>query len=130
DWGEAPHIEQFYGRDEELLELQRWVVEDHCRAVAILGIGGIGKTSLAVSVARQMRDAFAFVFWRSLHNAPPLQSILQDCITFVSDQRCMDLPEDIESRISLLVKYLREHRCLLVFDNVETILQGGKRAGS
>ena len=33
------------------------------------------------------------------------------------------------SQVTLLIQYLREHRCLLVFDNFETVLQAGDRVG-
>jgi WD40 repeat protein len=129
DWGEAPHIEQFYGREHEQAELKQWIVDDHCRMVAVLGIGGIGKTSLTAVVAEQMKDEFDSVFWRSLQNAPPLESMLQSCIQFLSHEQQVDLPDDVESQITLLIQYLREHRCLLVFDNFETVLQAGDHVG-
>ncbi len=129
DWGEAPNLEQFYGRDKELLTLERWVVDDHCRLVALLGKGGIGKTSLAVAVAIHAKEVFPLVFWRSLQNAPSLKSVLQDCIHFVSHQQRTDLPENVDDQISLLLQYFREQPCLMVLDNVEIVLQGGKGTG-
>ncbi len=129
DWGEAPHIEQFYGREHERAELKQWIVDDRCRMVAVLGIGGIGKTSLAAVLAEQMKDEFESVFWRSLQNAPPLESILQSCIQFLSHQQQVDLPEDVDGQLSLLIQYLRKHRCLVVFDNFETVLQAGDSVG-
>jgi WD40 repeat protein/transcriptional regulator with XRE-family HTH domain len=128
DWGDAPHTRGFHGRVKELAELKHWVVDDHCQVVAILGMGGIGKTSLAVVLADQVKGAFARVFWRSLQNAPPLKSFLQSCVQFLSDQRPDDL-EDIDSYISMLITCLRKHRCLLVLDNMESVLQGHERAG-
>ena len=47
-----------------------------CRLVAILGMGGIGKTALAVKLAEQVQDRFEYLFWRSLRNAPPVEDIL------------------------------------------------------
>jgi hypothetical protein len=130
DWGEALSPEQFYGRDEELTRLKTWIVEDHGRLVSILGMGGIGKTSLAVVLASQLQGDFEYVFWRSLYNAPLLPSVLQDCIKLLSDQQRTDLPDNPDDQIALLIEYLRVHRCLLILDNVETILQGGTESGS
>ncbi len=129
DWGEAPHLDNFYGRNTELTTLKRWVLEDNCRVVAVLGIGGVGKTALATMVAQQIKDAFKSVFWRSLQNAPPLESIVKSCILFLSRQLQAELPESIEDQISLLIEYLRNHRCLLILDNVESVMQAGRRVG-
>ncbi len=129
DWGEAPHADHFYGREKELTALQRWLVDDHCRLVAILGMGGIGKTSLAGILVDQVKEHYNYVFWRSFLNAPPLSSMLQECIQFVSDQQRTVLPEDVDRQISLLMEYLRTRRCLLVLDNVDSIVQGGSQAG-
>jgi WD40 repeat protein len=129
DWGEAPQTRQFYGRGKELAELEQWIVRDRCRTVAVLGLGGIGKTALAAKLAEQIKDEFASVFWRSLQNAPPLEGILKNCIQFFSNQQRIDLPEDVDNQISLLIEYLRDHRSLLVLDNIETVLQAGKPAG-
>ncbi|NIV27928.1 MAG: hypothetical protein GWN58_00015, partial [Anaerolineae bacterium] len=45
DWGEAPDTAAFYGRGTELARLERWLVRDRCRLVAVLGMGGLGKTA-------------------------------------------------------------------------------------
>lgn len=129
DWGEAPDVSIFYGRENELAELTHWVIDDGCRLVAVLGMGGIGKTTLVTKLAEQIKTDFDYVIWRSLRNAPPLETILSDCIKFLSDQQMIDLPTDTGRQITLLIDHLRQHRCLLILDNAEAILQVGGRAG-
>jgi WD40 repeat protein len=129
DWGEATDVSVFYGRTEELAKLEQWIIQDSCRLVALLGMGGIGKTSLSIKLAQQIQDEFEYVIWRSLRNAPPIQEILADFIKFLSNQQATDLPEDVGAKISLLIEYLRASKCLLVLDNAESILQGGDKAG-
>ncbi|MBW4575438.1 MAG: NACHT domain-containing protein [Aphanothece sp. CMT-3BRIN-NPC111] len=129
DWGEAIDVSVFYGRTEELATLEEWIVPDSCRLVTLLGMGGIGKTALSVKLAEQIQDKFEYLIWRSLRNAPPLEDILAELIQFLSQQQSTNLPNSIESQITRLINYLRQHRCLLVLDNVESILQSGVAAG-
>lgn len=129
DWGEAPDCERLYGREAELADLKRWLLAEHCRLVAILGVGGIGKTSLAVTLVNLVHEHYDFTLWRSLHNAPPLSSILQECIPFFSTRADLVLPEKLDSQITHLIDSFHTRRCLLVLDNVESIMQGGSQAG-
>ncbi|MUG96962.1 hypothetical protein F7734_33345 [Scytonema sp. UIC 10036] len=132
DWGEAIDVSVFYGRTEELNTLEKWLTTEHCRLVALLGMGGIGKTSLAAKLAQQVQDRFDYVVWRSLHNAPLLFELLANLIQFFSQSQVLeaDLPNIMDGRISKLINYLRQYRCLIVLDNAETILQSGAIAGS
>jgi WD40 repeat protein/DNA-binding phage protein len=123
DWGEAIDVSLFCGRQSELDKLEKWIIGDRCRLIALLGIGGIGKTALSVKIAERLQDKFDYIIWRSLRNAPPLETILGETIQFISNQQ-----EDRGDFKSLL-NYLRLHRCLLVLDNVEAILQPKQQAG-
>lgn len=123
DWGEAPDVSTFYGRLEELTTLKHWILEENCRLITLLGMGGIGKTSLSVKLVEQIQDKFPFAIWRTLRNTPPIKELLGDLIESFSNQKETDLPDSIFGRISRLIHYLRTHRCLIVLDNVETIIQ-------
>lgn len=129
DWGEAPDVSHIYGRKQECAELERWIEEEQCRVIAVLGMGGVGKTTFATRLARQVKEDFTCIFWRSLQHAPSPQHIVQQCIHFIARQHEANLPEELNEQISLLIGYLREQRCLLILDNVESILQSGQRAG-
>ena len=128
DWGEAPYVTRVYGRDQEASMLRRWMVEERCQVVAVVGMGGMGKTTLASQVARLVRDDFTTVCWRSLQHAPPLKHILQQCLQSISHQERVELPDALDEQLSLLIHYLHAARCLLILDNVESILQEGQQA--
>jgi WD40 repeat protein/transcriptional regulator with XRE-family HTH domain len=128
DWGEAPDTIGFVGRAAELARLRGWVLEERCRLVAVLGMGGIGKTTLAARLARTVADSFEHVYWRSLRNSPPASEWLAGAIAFLSDQ-LMVPPSSESERITALLQLLRARRCLLVLDNAETLFEPGQREG-
>lgn len=126
DWGEAPTGANIYGRTLDSTTLERWIEKERCRLVAVLGMGGIGKTTLITKVSYSLAANFEFVFWRSLLNAPTLSELITQVLHFVSRQQLTQIPANTSDQISLLLSYLQRHRCLLVFDNVESILEAEK----
>lgn len=140
DWGEAPELSFFCGRRTELQTLAEWIGQEGCKLVTLLGMGGIGKTTLSVQLLEQLLEPtdpavlnaklpqFQAMVWRSLRNAPPLEGLLADVIPLLSRQSSLILPDRLDLQVSLLLTCLREQRCLLVLDNVESILL--ERGGS
>lgn len=126
---EAPDISVFHGRKEELATLEHWILKEKCRLIALLGVGGIGKTALSVKLANQVQDQFEFVIWRSLRNTPPLEEILTELIQFLAPQQEASLPKTSHGLVSRLSECLHQHRCLVILDNYESILQKGVHAG-
>ncbi|HEU5381039.1 MAG TPA: helix-turn-helix domain-containing protein [Ktedonobacteraceae bacterium] len=127
DWGEAPRRQQIYGREQELALTQEWISEKTCRTIALLGIGGVGKTTLTVELATHVKSTFEFLFWRSLKNAPPLKTILAECIEFLTRQQpdfiVPGLTATEEDLLALLLTLLRNAPCLLILDNFESVMQ-------
>ena len=123
DWGDAPDLVDVYGRERELSDLARWVLNDRCHLVAILGIGGIGKTTLAVKFAQVAAPQFDSVIWRSLRNAPPLPDLLAECLQTLSSGA------GAKPSIALLLEIFQQQRCLLILDNAETLFRRGRLSG-
>ena len=134
DLSDVPDPGPFFGRTWERQQLTQWIRHDHCRLVSLLGIGGMGKTSLAAQCVRELasnpgQSCFDVILWRSLLNAPLLAELLPPLLQILSDQQLTDVPESLDEQLRLFLHYLRDRRVLLVLDNVESILDA-EQAGA
>lgn len=128
DWGEAVDASIFYGRSDELATLRKWIVQERCRLVSILGMGGVGKTALSVKLAEQVQGEFEYLFWRSLRDAPPLNDLLTTLLRFLKEDS--PLPDTESGKLSQLLECLRSTRCLVVLDNFEALFTPGQERGA
>ncbi len=124
----APDISVFFGRGLEIETLERWILQEQCKLVTVLGVGGIGKTTLSVKLAHRIEGSFEYIIWRSLRNAPPLEALLLDLTQFLNPTPIAKFSEALDGQIANLLECLQQ-RCLLVLDNCEAILQAGIQAG-
>lgn len=129
DWGEAPDSSIFYGRELELATLSQWILEEDCRVVSILGMAGMGKTALSVKLGHHLQDQFDTVLWRNLRQGPLLTDLLDNLLKLIYPHQGAYAVPELHDKISLLLEYCRRHRCLLILDGVETLLQGGELSG-
>lgn len=130
DWDNAPDVTAFYGRNQELATLNEWVVDRRCRLIALLGIGGIGKTALGVKLARQIQEQFDCLVWRSLASAPTLKELLNDLIDLLHPQPETLQSQKLERQISWLIGHFQSSRCLIILDRVESIFSSGELVGT
>ncbi len=139
DLDNIPRQSLFIGRGEELAQLRQWHQVDRASVIAILGVGGAGKTTLTAHYARSLFEQtpgpdpaaapVERVLWQSLVNAPPFSATMRLWLHALSGGGPVHLPETVDEQLALLFDHLRRERCLLVLDNVESILQEGERAG-
>jgi DNA-binding transcriptional ArsR family regulator len=135
DLSDAPQPNLFYNRTSELSTLKQWILENRTHIITILGLTGIGKTTLAIQLIEQIKNEFDYIIYRSLHNAPTLQTLETNLIQFLrrggADGVPAPSPEERPTTEELtLLEYLRSHRCLLIFDDLQTIFSSGKLAGN
>ena len=125
NWGEAVDISSFCGRKNELDHLKQQIVSERCRVISLLGMEGIGKTALSVKLAMEVQDEFEAVIWKSIRHAPTLQEMLVDILQSLLPPSLARLETSVglDRLIALLIEQFKQHRCLLVLDQLETILQ-------
>jgi WD40 repeat protein/DNA-binding XRE family transcriptional regulator len=128
-WNDAPVGSTFYGREREMDLLTGWIVAEHCRVVSVLGLGGIGKSALAVSLMHRLAETFEVVIWQSLRDRSTAEEILDELIQVLAPQSPGGEPISAERRQAILFEQLRTTRVLLVLDNLDTLLEDGEGTG-
>lgn len=125
DWGEAPQIKELWGREQELQTLTKLIFVDRCRQLCLWGMGGIGKTALAVKLAEQVSHDFDYLIWRSLKYMPSLSQLIDDICRFLPNS-----PNFQGDQLSQFMEVCKTQRCLIVIDDFETVLQDGALVGN
>ncbi|MBP0029418.1 AAA family ATPase [Roseofilum sp. Guam] len=123
----APEITHFQGRSEELEKLSECIFNQTTRLMAVLGLSGIGKTILVRRFIDLHLDSWEAVIWKSLKFPKSLSHLLHDILaTFNPEtEKSLELDEQITQVFDLLSK----RRCLLIFDDVQTLFIPGQFAG-
>jgi predicted ATPase/DNA-binding XRE family transcriptional regulator len=112
--------EALIGRGREVEETLRFLRQPNVRLLTLTGTGGVGKTRLAVEVARRalahVADGVAFV---------PLALVQDPRLVIPTIARTLGLRESGKRALrETLHGYLRDKELLLVLDNCEHLLQG------
>ncbi|MEK7729287.1 MAG: SUMF1/EgtB/PvdO family nonheme iron enzyme, partial [candidate division KSB1 bacterium] len=132
-----PRHGSFFGRKEEIdCALEALSPVDRGWGVVIDGIGGIGKTALAVEIAyicqgKSNFDIFIFLTAKREQLEPSgiqritstdvkLDTLLSECLR-VLGQRVPSVQPSIEKKQQDLLDLLRGKRALVIFDNLETL---------
>ncbi|HAZ46065.1 MAG TPA: ATPase [Cyanobacteria bacterium UBA11369] len=122
----APELTAFYGRTDELNTLKTWLIQDCTRIITLVGIIGIGKTTLAIKLIEEIQTQFEYIVYRSLRYSPTIDSFLTNLLpTFISPI----IPNTLDRQVDVLLKFLRKHRCLIIIDDLQMLFQQGQFAG-
>ncbi|MCC3495299.1 MAG: NACHT domain-containing protein [Microcoleus sp. PH2017_15_JOR_U_A] len=128
DLSEMPELGNFFDRTSELQTLTTWILQQNCRLITLTGISGIGKTSLAVQLVQQIKDEFEYAVWYTLDEFPTIDKFQSNLTQLFSQSENLDSSPTNQKRLPL-IKYLQNHRCLIVLDDVHNLLCSGELAG-
>ncbi len=128
DLSEMPELGAFFDRTLELQTLTTWILQQNCRLITITGVGGIGKTSLAVKLVQQIKDEFEYAAWFTLDEFSTIDKFQSNLTQLFSQSENLDSPPTNQKRLPL-IKYLQKHRCLIVLDDIHNLFCSGELAG-
>jgi tetratricopeptide (TPR) repeat protein len=124
--GVPPRIASFTGRAEQLDKLDAILMGDTPAAVtqasvgraAVQGMGGVGKTSLAIEYAHRFRGLYAGICWCPAETRTGLLSALANLAVTLGAATVEEA--DVEKAAKAALRRLAEQRAtwLLVYDNV------------
>ncbi|RYP33640.1 hypothetical protein DL768_011088 [Monosporascus sp. mg162] len=125
----VPEIEHFVAREQELAEMRKALNSDGSRRVVVLhGLGGIGKTQLAITYAKRHKGSYSAVFWLNIKN----ENSLKHSFSMVAKRILRQYPsasrlssvdaENVEEVIDAVKTWLslpNNTRWLLIYDNYD-----------
>lgn len=120
----APKITHFYDRATELQNLSHWITNQNARLISVLGLSGIGKTTLVKQFVDLNLEQFDVVVWKSIKLSQSLDSIITEISTAVNSSHIL-----ADNKFNQIFNILRQQRCLIVFDDVQELFVSKQLAG-
>ncbi len=93
---ELPSIVHFFGRKKELAQLHRWLASDQPHLIVVVGIAGIGKTTLVAKLVTEHRERRS-IFWHRIHSWETLRNIVDAVAAFLRQLERHELALYIEN---------------------------------
>jgi GTPase SAR1 family protein len=131
-----PPVRNWVQRTKEIDTLKTTIVNSDITAISIVGLPGIGKTTLVSQLIRQLHTEntpFACGAWQSLESAtgkaPPCDRTIDSLLFTLSNgdiTAAAKAQNDCGKKTENLLKILREKPCLLIFDRADTLLKAGE----
>ncbi|KAL6880092.1 hypothetical protein ACP4OV_011657 [Aristida adscensionis] len=94
-------------------------LDDRLNVISIVGVGGLGKTTLANAVYQQLRGQFQCHAFVSVSLAPDLKRILSSILRQVSEQDYGSIETwDVEEIINKIRLFLQDKRYIIILDDI------------
>ncbi|MEG4861922.1 MULTISPECIES: NB-ARC domain-containing protein [unclassified Microcoleus] len=128
DLSEMPELGDFFDRTSSLDTLTNWILQQNSHLITLTGISGIGKTSLAVQLVQQIKHEFEYTAWYTLDEFPTIDKFQSNLTQLFSNSQKPDSSPTNQKPLPL-IKYLQNHRCLIILDDVHNLFCSGEFAG-
>ena len=129
----VPEAALFVARENELAEMHQLLHGHKSRSAVVLhGLGGIGKTQLAIEYATRHKDKYTAVFWLNANSEDSLQLSFRDIAQYVlEDQKgkpststlaSVALDGNLDQVVTAVKTWLnlqRNTRWLMIYDNYD-----------
>jgi NB-ARC domain len=120
----APKITHFYDRTTELQTLSHWLIDQNVHLVSVLGLSGMGKTTLVKQFVDLNLPHFEVVIWKNLQLSQSLDNIINEIITGVDRDSIQN-----DNKLTQFFNLLRQKRCLIILDDFQELFIKGELAG-
>ncbi len=109
-------LTSFVGRQKDLMEIKRQL--EQCRLLTLTGVGGCGKTRLAIEVGRQLIPEFADGVW-----LVELASVADPALVPKAVASALQIQEQRDRPLIALKDFLRDRQLLVLLDNCEHLIE-------
>ncbi|HBW56606.1 MAG TPA: ATPase domain-containing protein [Oscillatoriales bacterium UBA8482] len=120
----APKITHFYDRTTELNTLSHWLIDQNTRLTSVLGLSGIGKTTLVKQFVDLNLQHFDIIIWKNIKLSPSLDSILTEILTSINPDSVLT-----DNKLTQILNLFRDQKCLIILDDVQELFIKEKSAG-
>ncbi|RDW71000.1 putative nb-arc and tpr protein [Coleophoma cylindrospora] len=136
-----PEAVQFVAREEELSKMYELLQGRSSRSCVVLhGLGGMGKTQLAVTYARRHKEKYTAIFWLNANDEDTLKlsfrDVAQQVLRHHPSNRVLssiDQNKDLDQVVNGVKAWLdfpRNTRWLMIYDNLDNPRTPGNPDGS
>jgi hypothetical protein len=141
DLSSFPEAAQFVARESELAEMHQILHSKTSRSAVVLhGLGGIGKTQLAIEYTRRHKEKYTVIFWLNANDENSLRLSFRDNAQQVLRHHpsttvlaSVNLDEDLDQVVSAVKAWLdlqKNTRWLMIYDNYDNPRAAGNPDGS